>query len=237
MSKPSRIVFVRHAQSEGNVNRAVHATTPDWRISLTEEGLKQAAKAGDALIDRLGQSEPLGVYVSPYLRTMQTWREMKARLDGKPIAFVKEDVRLREQEWGNLRVHDPRAWEEIEAERDAYGTLFYRFAHGESGCDVLDRCSGFLDTIHRDFVKDDMPAHILIVTHGYTLRVLLTRWLHWDIESFHQLGNPRNCESFELELNPDTQRYRLIGTFPTAVSRAAEKAERLVRFRATQGVS
>jgi len=217
--KPSRIVLIRHGQSHGNVNREVHATVPDWKIELTAKGFEQATKAGHNLVHETGVT-PIGVYTSPYRRTMQTWDEIALAfaIRRKPIAFVKEDLRLREQEWGALRAFEPRKWEEIEAERDAYGTLFYRFLHGESGCDVVDRCSDFLATLYRDFEKPDMPDQVLIVTHGFLLRALLMRWLHWSVETFHNLSNPRNCETFELRLNA-SDRYELTKPFPTKADR------------------
>lgn len=213
MSRPRHIYLIRHGQSLGNVNRDIHATVPDWKIELTTLGRQQALGAGNDLVEAIGGLRlPLGVYISPYRRTRQTWEAMGERLayHQQPVSFVKEDPRLREQEWGGLRAFEPRPWEEIEAEREEYGSLFYRFSHGESGLDVYDRCTGFLDTLYRDMEKPDMPDNILLVTHGYTLRVLLMRWLHWGVEKFHLLANPRNCERFELRLDEERQKYSLV---------------------------
>ncbi len=215
--KPKRIFLIRHAQSAGNIDRAVHATVPDWKIPLTELGHGQALEAGRLLASQIESHHALGVYLSPYRRTRETWNQMVVAFEDRfdrHVSFIKEDVRLREQEWGGLRAYEARSWADIEAERDAYGTLFYRFMHGESGCDVLDRCSGFLETIYRDFEKDDMPD---------TLRVLLMRWLHWSVETFHELSNPRNCERFELRLDPVTDRYSLTAPFPTNKDRPHHK--------------
>lgn len=41
MGKPRLIILVRHAQSEGNTNRAIHQVVPDHRVKLTDEGHKQ----------------------------------------------------------------------------------------------------------------------------------------------------------------------------------------------------
>ncbi len=153
----------------------------------------------------------LGVYASPYVRTMQTWDEMKSQLGmAIDIPFVRQDPRLREQEHG---AYNDRSDESIEAERDAYGSLFWRFPGGESGLDVWDRQSSLLNTVYRDFEKPDFPDNVLIVTHGYTLRVLLMRWLHWSIERFHTLANPANASMYELRRGPDG-RYALVGDFP-----------------------
>lgn len=221
MPKPSRIFLVRHGESQGNVDRAIHATVPDWKIELTARGRDQAYQAGRTLSEELPRTtevrrtHTLGVYTSPYRRTLDTWVSMRGALCPETIdvSFVKEDLRLREQEWGALRAYEPRRWADIEAERDAYGSLFWRFPQGESGCDVADRLSTFLDTLHRDFEKPDFPDNVLIVTHGYTLRVLLMRWLHWSVERFHVLKNPANASIWELRRGPDG-RYALVGDFP-----------------------
>ncbi len=213
MPKPSRIFLVRHGEATHNVDHSVVTTTPDWRIPLTDRGREQARQAGQRLGHGLqGTSiQGLGVYASPYVRTMQTWEEMKPLVHRDyDISFVKEDLRLREQEHGP---YNDRSDDDVEAERDAYGSLFWRFPQGESGCDVADRLSTFLDTLHRDFEKPAFPDNVLIVTHGYTLRVLLMRWLHWSVERFHTLANPANASMWELRRGPDGK-YQLVGDFP-----------------------
>ena len=72
--------------------------------------------------------------MSPYRRTHQTLRLLG--LD--PVAHrVREEPRLREQDWGNWQ--DREDVRQQKAYRDAYGHFFYRFAQGESGADVYDR--------------------------------------------------------------------------------------------------
>ncbi len=131
------------------------------------------------------------------------------------VERVREDPRLREQEWGHLRAAE--VTDAIDAERQAYGTFFYRIPDGESGADVYDRATGFLATIYRDFEQTWYPKNVLIVTHGFTLRVLLMRWLHWTVEEFHELANPPNCSIFEL-VRDDTfegrGRYQISKPFP-----------------------
>lgn len=208
--KPRHIYLLRHAQSQGNVDRRIHATVPDWKLELTDKGREQAARAGLDLSAALAGA-PLGVYVSPFRRTMDTWGGMG--IPHEQAAFVKQDPRLREQEWGGLRSYEDRTWEDIEGERDAYGPFFFRFLAGESGADVYDRMTGFLDTLYRDFEKSTFPDNVLIVTHGFAMRVLLMRWLHWTVDQFHALGNPPNCFRAELRLNGDDY-YELMTPLP-----------------------
>ncbi len=118
-----------------------------------------------------------------------------------------EDPRLREQEWGHLRTIE--ASKRLEKERDAFGTFYYRFKDGESGADVYDRCSALLETVYRDFRKEDFPPNCAFIGHGLTNRLLATRWLHWTPEQYEQIANPKNCELWVMSLEADGH-YRMI---------------------------
>jgi len=202
--KPKRIILMRHAESEGNVNKELYKVKPDYALNLTPNGLLQAATSGKALKDLIG-TETVSAYVSPFYRTRQTFGMVKPFLN---IVEEREDPRLREQEWcGKLR---PEGYDYgTEEERDAYGHFYYRFHGGESCADVFDRISTFLETIYRDFRKDTNPENALIVTHGMTLRVFLMRWCHLTVEEFELLRNPKNAQFIVLERQADNK-YKLI---------------------------
>jgi broad specificity phosphatase PhoE len=158
------------------------------------------------------------MYCSPYARAEQTWKAMWGSLfDGinknaidihnllrKPYyvheAITKYDPRLREQDWGNYK--DAEVTKKIEADRDRFGTFFYRIPDGESGADVYDRLSSFMDTLWRDFSKKDFPRIVVIVTHGLTMRLFLMRWFHMDVELYETTNNPRNGEVWKISRVP-----------------------------------
>lgn len=198
--KPKKVFIIRHGQSTANADIGVHATVPDWRVPITELGERQSQAAGLDISNAIGKKS-LGVYTSPFLRTRQTWENMLINIPKNNVSFVKEDPRLREQEWGHLRCAEE--YDPIETERNAYGPFFYRIPDGESGADVYDRCTGFLNTMYRDFEKDDFPENVLIVTHGFTMRVLLMRWFHYNVEYFHDMANSRNCQIVVLDKQED----------------------------------
>ena len=121
------------------------------------------------------------MYVSPYRRTHETLRAF--HLDPELIR-VREEPRLREQDWGNWQDRDDVQLQK--AYRDAYGHFFYRFAQGECGADVYDRVGGFLESLYRSFEAPDHPAeraprdpradhaavlHALVPLDGRRLRV------------------------------------------------------------------
>lgn len=39
--RPKRIILIRHAESEGNLNKEVYTSTPDHALKITERGRKQ----------------------------------------------------------------------------------------------------------------------------------------------------------------------------------------------------
>ena len=105
-SGPKRIILVRHGQSMGNVDETAYATTPDWKIPLTQTGKEQAQAAGQILSELLLQGESLYTYVSPYERTMETWQVMKQEIDKNPsiqLVGTRQEPRIAEQQFGNFQ--------------------------------------------------------------------------------------------------------------------------------------
>ncbi|MEU0652246.1 histidine phosphatase family protein [Streptomyces albogriseolus] len=188
MARPRRIVLVRHGESTGNVDDTVYERVPDHALGLTERGRKQAEATGERLRGLFGQ-ERVSVYVSPYRRTLETLNAFHLDPD---LIRVREEPRLREQDWGNWQDREDVRLQK--AYRDAYGHFFYRFAQGESGADVYDRVGGFLESLFRSFEDPDHPRNVLIVTHGLAMRLFCMRWFHWTVAEFESLSNPGNAE-------------------------------------------
>ncbi len=204
--KPKRILLVRHGKSDGNADRQRYEIVPDYALNLTSEGVEQARQAGQE-IRRLIGVETVYAYVSPYYRTRQTFQYIQESLAANGVRII-EDPRLREQDWGHLRSQDEN--EAISRKRDSFSTFYYRIPDGESGADVYDRLSTFLETLYRDFRKPGFPRNVLIVTHGTALRLFLMRWFHWTVEEFENLRNPRNGQVVVMELR-ENGRYSLGG--------------------------
>ncbi|MGA5095793.1 histidine phosphatase family protein [Streptomyces lavendulocolor] len=202
MARPRRIVLVRHGESEGNADDTVYEREPDHALRLTDRGRRQAEETGERLRALFGD-EPVSVYLSPYRRTHETYELF--RLDPAQVR-VREEPRLREQDWGNWQDRNDVRLQK--AYRDAYGHFFYRFAQGESGADVYDRVGAFLESLHRSFEAPDHPPNVLLVTHGLTMRLFCMRWFHWTVAEFESLTNPRNGETRMLVLGEDG-RYAL----------------------------
>jgi broad specificity phosphatase PhoE len=191
-----KVILLRHGECLGNVDDSAYTRIPDHALPLTAPGREQAVAAGPRIKELVGDTR-LGVYVSPYRRTLHTL----ALLDLSP-AWTVQEPRLREQDWGNLQnIDEQRRQKE---ERDYFGHFFYRLARGESGADVDDRLAAFLTELR--LAPPDADA-LLVVTHGLAMRLLARRALGWSVPLFEALSNPECCE--ERVLTRDGGRWRL----------------------------
>jgi len=199
---PKRIILVRHAESEGNVEESKYTVVPDPSIGITPRGADQAHAAGTAirqLFEADGEPYRLHFFMSPYKRSRQTADAIISRLDPATLAGIQEEVQLREQDFGNFQ--DLRGKAREKAERLRYGRFFYRFPNGESGADVYDRITQLLDHLVRDINAGAFPpgTSLVLVTHGLALRIFMMRFMRWTVDEFLEVFNPRNCEPIILE--------------------------------------
>ena len=101
---PTRVVLVRHGESEGNVDLDIYRTKPDAALRLTPKGRAQAVEAGKKLKADIGDSK-VHFIVSPYTRTRETLHGiLQAFDDPTQINAIVEDPRIREQEFGMYQV-------------------------------------------------------------------------------------------------------------------------------------
>ena len=155
----------------------------DCQVELTERGQQQAIEAGEKLRSIIGK-ESMYVYMSPYQRSKQTWANIRKAFSPTQIIRERGDPRIREQEFGNIAdlVERPRTFKE----QERLGRFFYRFPCGESGADVYDRVSLFLDSLFREMDNGhhDPTQNIVIVSHELFIRLFLMRYFRWGVDDF-----------------------------------------------------
>jgi phosphohistidine phosphatase SixA len=140
---PKRIILVRHGESQGNLDMSAYTTTPDYRIPLTPLGAEQARSAGSRIRDVVSSTPDAAsdwkvyFYVSPYARTRATLREVGCAFPRDRVIGVREECRVREQDFGNFQVEE--RMRAIKETRQRFGRFFFRFPEGESAADVFDR--------------------------------------------------------------------------------------------------
>ncbi|CAN4092555.1 unnamed protein product [Withania somnifera] len=234
---PKRIILVRHGESEGNSDKKFYTTVPDHKVQLTEKGKEQARKAGE-LIRRVVGNNKVYFYVSPFLRTRETLKEIGTAFDSSDITGVREECRLREMDYAKFQ--NTEKMEEYKKERERYGKFFYRFLNGESAADVYDRISGFMESLWRDIDMDRIPQcakgnlNIIIISHGLTVRILLMSMFSWTAEQVDSLISPKNGEvrimeighegEYSLTFHHDDETLRKWGLSPQMIDDQKQRA-------------
>lgn len=207
--RPLRVVFVRHGESEGNVNRNITVKVPDHMLHLTAKGRTQALDAGVRL-KSLVEEESIRFTVSPYVRALETVNGILRAWGERAVDIpVREDVRIREQEYGNF---DSPFLSEFHKEKRKFGVLYYRFPEGESIADCYDRASLFCESLYRSWGDNTFRNHV-IVGHGTMILVTLMRLLRLPISEFENLDSLKNCEFVALERPPDDGKYHISFTW------------------------
>ncbi|KAF4707112.1 hypothetical protein FOZ62_009155 [Perkinsus olseni] len=210
--RPRRIILVRHGESMGNIDEHTYSQIPDWKVPLTGRGRLEARVAGEQIKKLVKRAV---FYVSPYRRTVETYEEIAKTIGLDKVVSVRSEPRIREQDFGNFQC--PTEMLKCKQERERFGRFFYRFPHGESGADVYDRVTTFLESMKRHWSEptrgssrayrprtrsDVFAGHlrytedsdVVIVTHGVTLRIFLMRWFNWTVDLFEETYNPHNCD-------------------------------------------
>ena len=93
--RPKNIFLIRHGESQGNVDKTIYKTVPDYAIHLTDVGRQQSNLVGK------GQKNLIGVdtvkfYTSPYWRTRETYLEIVKYFSPNQLSTTYEDPRLRD---------------------------------------------------------------------------------------------------------------------------------------------
>lgn len=207
LGRPMRLIFIRHGESEANVDRDITSKVPDHCLHLTEKGRQQALDAGRRLKSLLGD-ETVQFIVSPYVRTRETFNGIKHAWGDTPVK-MKTDVRIREQEFGNYDQWNMKA---LHKEKKAFGPFYFRFPDGESPADCYDRASSFLETMYRSW-QDNADDNHVVVGHGMMILMLLMRLMRYSIAQWEAFDSLSNCELVVLERPPDDGKYQVAYTW------------------------
>ncbi len=201
------VLWVRHGESQGNINPLAYADDGDPQVELTEEGWKQAVRAGRFLgtyLIQQGNREWPHIFLGEFIRHQQTLsgiiQGMKdAGFEGEPDIYP--DSRLNEQSFGVLPYMQgndgdferlSKAYSKTVREDAPYSA---RPLHGESRRDAESFVKQFIDgTLKRDM--EEGKNLVLVVTSGAVINAAVKSWFHLPMKAWDEgrLQNPGNCD-------------------------------------------
>jgi 2,3-bisphosphoglycerate-dependent phosphoglycerate mutase len=190
---PDRLWVVRHGESAGNVAREtaesarlerIELDNRDVDVPLSDLGKRQSEALGTWAAELPEGEQPTAVWVSPYLRALQT-AEIALATAGLDLP-VTVDERLREREFGVLDGLTRRGieaqWPD-EAARGPVVELPDRLAPGgESWTDALLRVRSAVGDLRRECAGE----RVLVVAHQVV--VLLVRYVVEGMTESEVLG-------------------------------------------------
>jgi broad specificity phosphatase PhoE len=172
---PSRILAVRHGESEANAAYRRAGDTPlvyergDDEVTLTALGRRQAGALGQLLGALPEEEAPEVVWCSPYTRALDTWASASEVWRTLPVTT---DERLRDRERGMLAPYNEaeigRRHPEELARWRAAGDYDYRPPGGESVGDVAVRVRAAVG----DLGARAEGRRVLIVAHDTVVLAL-----------------------------------------------------------------
>jgi len=160
----TRLIFVRHAEAEGNVDRLFHG----WYDSkITEKGHKQAKKVAERLVDI-----PIDIiYSSSLTRTLQTAQYI-ADIKQLPIIRTDKMKEINGGDWENKSFDDlPTLYpkENYTWENEPH---LHQMPNGENTVEFYERLIKEVKSI----ISQNLGKNICIVTHGGAIRTMLCRF-------------------------------------------------------------
>lgn len=172
----TRVIFVRHAEAEGNINRLFHG----WYDSkITAKGHEQAKKVAERL-----DSMPIDIiYSSSLTRTLQTAQYI-ADIKQLPIIRTDKMKEINGGDWEN------KSWDELAAiypkenytwEKEPH---LHQMPNGENVVDFYERLMKEVNNI----INQNLGKNICIVTHGAAIRTMLCRFYGCTLEHMMNIG-------------------------------------------------
>jgi len=200
----TRLIFVRHAEAEGNLNRLFHG----WFDSkITEKGHKQAKKVAERLAN-----VPIDIiYSSSLTRTLQTAQYI-ADVKNLPIIRTDKMKEINGGDWEN------KSWDEFPT---SYPKEYYTWEHEPhlhqmpNGENVVEFNERLIKEV-KNIIDQNLGKNICIVTHGAAIRTMLCKFYGATLEHMKNIDWHDNTsvtvvdydnkkDEFEVLMEGDTE--------------------------------
>jgi len=215
------IYVMRHAESLEDIDKTAYERIPDENMPITDFGKRQVTQFCKEFIGHIAGIKNLCIYISPCLRVLETAQIIVSNLPRHIRWHLCSDNLIAKQNWGNITLDNRQ---KIEKERYSAGVLRYKFQGGESGAELLSRFGLFAKKLEEQ-LQNSQYEHILVITHGFELRVLLKSLLGWTEDYFETLAHPHHCEMKRISycdgafINLDAMRIHDLADDPSFVKR------------------
>ena len=166
-----RLLFIRHAETETNVNRLTHKTGDT--VGLTEKGKRQA----EELIQKCGEENIETIFSSPEQRAVETAQIIA---EGLGLEYRILDG-LTERNWGQW---EGKPWSEIEKALSPM-SLEERYTFTPPGGESWEQMETRLQENLTKIIKCE-AENVAIITHEGALRGLMPLFLRAPKESSFQ---------------------------------------------------
>lgn len=218
-SMPSRLVMVRHGESEANlINKAIRkgiiteyppgfASIPDREIRLSRAGVEQTKPTGEWLREQYSDGFDV-IYVSDHTRAKET-AALVCQAAGWHNVEIRIDPLLGERNWGRFAASDRARRAEIMEYRKR-DPLHTPMPDGETMLETRNRSRELLDRAAREL----SGKRVLVFSHGEFIEALWAEIAHMNTErqlTFFQSskGDIKNCQVVEFSAeSPENGEYR-----------------------------
>lgn len=184
-----KIVVIRHAESQEDVDPNLNRILSDNQISITKNGRSQINVVSSRVLDIISKYKTIRIYSSSSNRAIQTASIIRFKF-GMEDSEIITDSRIRNLNWGNTTLDNI---EEIKKERYKAGVLHYQFPKGDHSPVFISNIGQFVQELLLMGEKNIFPEAVVIVTHGFALRIIAKFLLKISDYDFRWIKNPTNC--------------------------------------------
>lgn len=203
MGWPKLLVFVRHAESEGNIRTVDERATFEVatnNYAITERGQAQARITGEYLRTEFPTFDVR--YSSYYRRAKET---MELLCPGEK--YYEEDMLAEAQRgiWHSMTAQEiDRLYPGEPIRKQREGLYHYRPWGGENWPDVIMRIRMFFMTLNRDYENEN----VLVVCHGHWLILAQKLIQHFTIDEALERYRSRVAENASVTVYRGTKNMR-----------------------------
>lgn len=195
-----KLFLMRHGQAENNIRDIVSHSLNRW--PLTPKGRIQVMRAAGELAKSKVRID--GVFLSPLMRTQETYEVMRAycnQIDNAPTTTLECLTEINMGDWNDRKrsIRSNKLFETRSYERQSTTFSSFRLPKGESFHELGFRMAKFL---FENVMKFDSRANILIISHADPL-LSLQKVINFITGQRIDMKFQDNAEIIKLNLSKD----------------------------------